>query len=98
EAVDHLQEGAAGGGDVLEVAAALGEAGGVVAGGVLALGDLEEEFGEADDRVQRRAEFVADVGDELALEAVGLVEGDVALGEFGELDVEGLVDGAELLL
>ena len=70
--VDHLEQRAAAGKNVADVATALG------IDICVGLGDLLEQFREADDRVQRRAELVADVGEELALETVGFVEPDVA--------------------
>ncbi|MCX5660620.1 MAG: hypothetical protein NTW19_12995 [Planctomycetota bacterium] len=53
---------------------------------------------EADDGVERGAQLVRDVGEEFALDLVGLVERDVGLRELAELQVEALVDGAELVL
>ena len=100
QAVDHVEECSAGGLDVVEIAEALGEYGrdfGACAGGVGAC-DVEEEVREADDGVEGCAELVAYAGEELSLEFGGVVEGDVAFGEFVNLEVESGVDGAELVL
>ena len=87
QVVDQVEQALAGAEDVADVAAGLG----VVGGGVL------EQFGEAEDGVEGGAELVADVGEELVLEAVGLVEGDVAFGQLADLGVEDLVGLPQLL-
>ena len=48
----------------------------------------DEDLGEADDRVERRAQLVAHVGQELALGAIGLEDADVRLGELAAAAVE----------
>jgi hypothetical protein len=101
EALDELEEASGGGGDVAQVSAAFFELFGDrlavdLEVACLGAGEVEEEFGEADDGVEGRAEFVGDIGEELALEAAGAVEGVVGLGEVVELDVHGGVHGAEL--
>ena len=57
-----------------------------------------EDLGEADDRVQRRAQLVAHRGQEVALEPVHLEEGHVGLGQLVDLAVEVVVHLAQLLL
>ncbi len=59
---------------------------------------IAQKLGEAQNRIQRRAQLVADVGQEFALEPVGFVERDVGLGELAELQIQRLVDGAELFV
>ena len=87
--VDHLQEGPAAGEYVLDVPRPLRIRGRVYAG------HFFQDLCESDDGVERRPQFVADVGQELALEAIGLEEPDVRLRELGDLEVETLVHGAE---
>ena len=41
---------------------------------------------------------MADVGQELALEPVGLEEGDVGFGQLAETHIQGSVNGAQFLL
>ena len=89
EVVDEVEEMSSAGADVLDVAGGFG---------VARRAGFAEEVGEAEDGVEGCSEFVADVGEELAFEAVGLIEGKVAFREFSELEVEAFVDGPELVL
>ncbi len=57
-----------------------------------------EDLGEADDRVERRAQLVAHRRQEVALEPVHLEEGHVGLRQLVDLAVEVVVDLAQLLL
>ena len=43
---------------------------------------VRQDLGEADDRIQRRAQFVGDVGDKLALQAAGGFQRLVALAQY----------------
>ena len=40
------------------------------------------DVGKADDRIQRRAQFVRDIGEEVGLDPVGLFGADLFLGVF----------------
>ena len=90
--VDHLQQIAAAVQDVGDVAPPLG------IGARIGARDLVQQLGEADDRVERRAQLVGDVGEELALEAVRLEQAHIGLGELADLEVEALVHGTKLAL
>ena len=75
--------------------------GGLAHGGKVraaALGDrlahAVEQFRIADDRRQRRAQFIGDVADELALEPLGAVEGRLAVGQ-GAFQLAGVGDVGE---
>ncbi len=99
--VDHLEQRAARVHDVVEVAGPLHHAreflGGLLLAGRFADRDGLEEFREADDRVERRAQFVADIGEEVALEFRGLVQRAVAPREFADAQVEGAIGRAQSL-
>ena len=57
-----------------------------------------QHLAEAEDRVERRAQLVAHGGQEVALEAVGLEQGQVGLGQLVDLAVEVGVDLAQAVL
>ena len=88
DVVDHRQEHLA---RRLDVA-------GVPAVPLVELVGAGEDLGEADDRVERRAQLVAHGRQEVALEPVHLEEGQVGLGQLVDLAVEVVVDLAQLLL
>lgn len=88
DVVDEDEEILAGGLDVANVA-------------LLAFVEVDgvgEDIAEAEDAVERGAEFVAHGGHEVAFEIVHLEEGEVDLGEFVDLTVEIAVDLPEFLL
>ena len=88
DVVDHVQQHLARLLDVLHVALLL----------VVQRLDRAQHVAEADDAVQRRAQLVAHRGQEVALEAVHLVELHIHLGQFVHLDVEVGVDLAQFIL
>ena len=57
-----------------------------------------QHLAEAEDAVERRAQLVAHGGQEVALEAVGLVQGQVGLGQLVHLAVEVGVHLAQAVL
>ena len=77
--VDDFQQASAGVENVLRI---LG-----TAFMLLTLGNLSQQFGKTDDRHQWRAQLVRDVCEELALEPIGFVEGDVGLGQLPQADI-----------
>ncbi len=80
QGVDQRQEVLAAGADVAQ------EAG---LARVDLVGELAfENLGEADDRVERRPQLVAHVGQEATLQAVGLLDLEVLLGQLGAAPVE----------
>ena len=58
----------------------------------------QQHFAEAEDGVERRAQFVAHGGQEVALEAVRFVQGQVGLGQLIDLAIEVGVDLAQTVL
>jgi len=90
EVVDQFEQHLPARQDVLGVAAEFGV--------VLDGRGIAQDLGEADDRVQRRAEFVAHGCDELGLDLVGLEQGDVGFGEFVEFGVAGFGGGPQVRL
>ncbi len=63
----------------------------------LGLQAVQQDLGEADDRVERRAQLVAHVGQEAALEPVGLADAHVGLGQGAGALVEVVGQGGQLL-
>ena len=60
--------------------------------------DVRQHVAEAQNAVERRAQLMAHRGQEVALEAVRFVQGQVGLGQFVHLAVEVGVDLAQLIL
>jgi hypothetical protein len=88
DVVDHLQEHAARLSDVLDVPLLLS----------VQRVDRAEHVAETEDAVQRRAQFVAHRGQEVALNAVHVIELHVGLGKLVHLAVQIGVHIAEFLL
>ncbi len=88
DVVDHFQQGLARLLDVQHVALLL----------VVQRVDRPQDFAEAEDAVQRRAQFMAHRGQEIALEHVQFIEPHVGLGQLIHFAVEAGVGLAEFLL
>ena len=88
DVVDHFQEHASGGADVLHIAALL----------VIERLDRSQNIRKADDAVEGCAELMAHRRQEVALEPVHLVEIEIGPGEFIDFIIEAAVGLAQIFL